>query len=312
MVAVLIVLSILLIVLIMFLIFGVFIVKQETVAIVERLGKYNKYVGAGIHIMVPFVDRVASRISLKVHQLNVEVETKTKDNVFINIVVSVQFRVLHAKVYEAFYKLIDPIAQVKSFIFDVVRAQVPLQILDDVFTTKDDIAFAVKNELSSVMGSFGYEIVQTLVTDIHPDKNVKAAMNEINTAQRLRVAAAEKAEAEKILRVKAAEAESEAAILHGKGIAGQRQAILDGFSHTIESIKNHSGITDTNKVLDMVLLIQYLDTMKEIGASAKSNVVFMPHSPSGAQDVAAQIREGILSGEYAKNMMYSATDENTQ
>ncbi len=280
---------------------SVFVVSQQKVAIIERLGKFNRVVAAGLHIRIPFLESVVAKLSLKVHQLNVEVETKTKDNVFVNIMVSVQFHVLDDKVYDAYYKLTDPIAQIKSFIFDVVRAQVPLQILDDVFTTKDDIAHAVRNELSSVMNSFGYAIVQTLVTDIHPNENVKAAMNEINTAQRLRIAATEKAEADKILRVKAAEAEAEAAILHGQGVAGQRQAILDGFSHTIESLKSHSGIDDTNKVLDMVLLIQYLDTIKDIGSSSKGHVIFVPHSPSNIGDIAAQIRDGILHGEYAKD-----------
>ena len=287
----------------LFALLGLFVVAQKTIVILERFGKFHKSVSAGIHFRIPFIDRIACRLSLKLHQLNVNVETKTKDNVFVNIMVSVQYRVIHTKVYEAFYELVDPTEQIKSFIFDVVRAQVPMQILDDVFTTKDDIAQAIKNELSSVMGAFGYEIMQTLVTDIHPDANVKKAMNEINTAQRLRVAATEKAEADKILRVKAAEAEAEASILHGKGIAGQRQAILDGFSHTIESIRNSSGIDDTNKVLDMVLVIQYLDTLKEIGSSSKGHVVFVPNSPSGVGDIAAQIRDGILSSEYAKKVV---------
>jgi regulator of protease activity HflC (stomatin/prohibitin superfamily) len=221
------------------------------------------------------------------------------DNVFVRIVIAVQYTVLASKIYEAYYTLHDPVAQIKAFVFDLVRAQVPLLDLDDVFSRKDDIADAVKNDLKTPMSDFGYEIIKALITDIDPDPNVKAAMNEINTAQRLRIAATEKGEAEKILKVKQAEAEAEACVLHGKGVAGQRQAIIEGLSNSVEGLVRQTGSTPTS-VMDMVLLIQYIDALKDIGANAKSSVVFVPHSPGNLASISEQLRETIFAADILK------------
>lgn len=278
---------------------SLFVVEHQSCAIIERFGKFYKISESGLNFKLPIIDNVKYKMSLRIHQLDVEVETKTKDNVFVNIVVAVQYRVLPNKVYDAFYALNDPQHQITSFVFDLVRAQVPNLILDDVFSKKDNIADAVKNELYAPMADFGYEIIKALVTDIDPDKNVKAAMNEINTAQRLRVAATEKGEAEKILRVKQAEADAESSILHGKGIAGQRQAIIEGLSQSVdEFVKQIPGTTATH-VMDMVLLIQYIDTLKEMTNNSKSNVIFVPSTPNNVSDLAGQIRETIFA---AKNV----------
>ncbi|MDR1890607.1 MAG: SPFH domain-containing protein [Puniceicoccales bacterium] len=274
---------------------GFFVVKQQTCAIVERLGKFFRVAGPGLSWRIPVIDMIVSRISLRIHQLYVEVETKTQDNVFVNVAVAVQYRVLKEKVFQAYYTLEDHQSQIKSFVFDLVRAQVPLLILDDVFSRKDDIANAVKSNLGETMSDFGYEIVEALITDINPDANVKAAMNEINTAQRLRVAATERGESEKIIRVKQAEAEAEANILHGKGIAGQRAAIIEGLSRSVEDFVKHVPGSNSTTVMDMVMLIQYIDTLKEIGSHSNSNVVFVPHSPGNVQDINAQIRETIFA-----------------
>ena len=204
-----------------------FVVQQQTAAVVQAFGKFARVAGPGLHFKTPFVEVVAGTVNLRVRQLDVEVETKTQDNVFVKVLVSVQYFVLPDKIYEAFYKLQSPERQITSFVFDVVRARVPKIKLDDVFEKKDDIADAVKTELQQVMDDFGYDILKALVTDIDPDHKVKEAMNEINAAQRLRVAATEKGEAEKVLKVKAAEAEAEAKALSGKGIADQRRAIVD-------------------------------------------------------------------------------------
>jgi len=272
-------------------------VKQQNCYIIERFGKYNRIAKSGLHLKIPFVDTVGSKLSLKIQQLNVSVETKTKDNVFIDIVVAVQYRVLTDKVYEACYTLQDPEQQIKAFVFDLVRAQVPLLDLDDVFSKKDEIADAVKRELEEQMAEFGYGIIKALVTDIDPDANVKAAMNEINTAQRLRIAATEKGEAEKIMKIKKAEAEADASILHGKGIAGQRQAIIEGLGDSVEEfIKQIPGI-DAAHVMDMVLMIQYIDTLKDIGGSSKSNVVFVPNTPGNVKDLASQIQETVFAAQ---------------
>lgn len=290
------------VVLIVLLANALFTVDQQTCAIVERFGKFLKIARPGLNFKIPFIDVIASRLSLKIHQLDVNIETKTQDNVFVNIMVSVQFRVLYNKIYEAFYMLQDPAKQIEAFVFDVVRAQVPKILLDDVFVKKDDIANAVKTELSGVMEEFGYEIVKSLVTDISPAANVKAAMNEINAAQRVRVAATEKGEADKILKVKQAEAEAESSILHGKGLAGQRHAIVSGLKESVdEFVKRIPGLSQKD-VMETVLLIQYIDTLKEIAGSSKSNVIFVPNSPGNVSNLAEQIRESIIVGEEMRKM----------
>ncbi|MDR3151374.1 MAG: SPFH domain-containing protein [Holosporaceae bacterium] len=276
---------------------GFFVVQQQTCAVIERFGKFYRIAEPGLRWRIPKIDSILSRLSFRIHQLDVAVETKTLDNVFVNVVVAVQYKVLTEKVFEACYTLQDPEYQIRAFVFDLVRAQVPKLVLDDVFSKKDDIADAVKMELEKPMSEFGYGIIKALVTDINPDQNVKAAMNEINTAQRLRVAAAEKGEAEKILRVKQAEAEAEASILHGKGIAGQRQAIIEGLGQSVEEFVRQIPGTQASHVMDMVLLIQYIDTLKEIAAGSKSNVIFVPHSPGSVSELGTQIRETIFAAQ---------------
>jgi len=275
----------------------IYTVKQQNCAVIERVGKFNRISKSGLHFKIPLIDRISNKISLKIKQLNVSVETKTKDNVFVDLVVAVQYKVLPDKVYEACYMLQDPEQQINAFVFDLVRAQVPLLDLDDVFSKKDDIANAVKKELDSQMEEFGYGIIKALVTDVNPDANVKAAMNEINTAQRLRIAATEKGEAEKIMKIKHAEAEAESSILHGQGIAGQRRAIIEGMGESVEEFVKQIPGTDASRVMDMVLMIQYIDTLKEIGGSSKSNVVFVPHTPGNMKDLSTQIQETIFAAQ---------------
>lgn len=276
---------------------SVFTVEQQTIAVVERFGKFKRLAVAGLNFKVPWIDWVAGEESLRIQQLDVEVETKTKDNVFVEAMVSVQYYVLPEKVYDAFYKLDDPNQQIEAFVFDVVRARVPTITLDDVFEKKDDIADAVKTELTDTMDDFGYGIVKALVTDIDPDETVKASMNEINAAQRLRVAANEKGEAEKILRVKAAEAEAEAKALQGAGIARQRKAIVDGLKDSVAAFQGSVAGATPNDVMQLVLMTQYFDTLKEIGAT--SNTIMLPHSPGGLVDIGAQVRDAMLGANAA-------------
>lgn len=275
------------------LLLSVVLVNQQSAKVVQRFGKYRKVASAGLSFKVPWIDWVAGEVNLRVRELKVEVETKTEDNVFVKVVVSIQFFVPETKIYEAFYKLQDLEKQVSSYVFDVVRATVPKIKLDDVFERKDDVANAVKSELAATMGGFGYEIVKALVTDIDPDKLVKAAMNEINAAQRQRVAANEKGEADKILQVKKAEAEAEAKKLQGQGIANQRKAIIEGLKESVNSFKDSVGGT-AQDVMNLVMMTQYFDTMKEIGASSKTNVLFTPNSPAGLTDTIAQIKAALL------------------
>lgn len=274
---------------------SLFVVHQQSVSVVERFGRFARIARPGLNLKIPMVERVAGRANLRVQQLDVSVETKTLDNVFVRVVVSVQFYVIPDAVFNAFYRLSDAATQIRSFVFDVVRARVPNIAIDDVFQRKDDIAEAVKAELSEVMGGFGYGIVKTLVTDIDPDAHVKAAMNEINAAQRMRVAAQERGEAEKILRVKAAEADAQAKALAGKGIAEQRRAIVEGLRESVDEFQRTVPGTSAQDVMNLVLMTQYFDTLKEIGATSQTNTILMPHSPGALGDLSAQLRDAMIT-----------------
>lgn len=290
---------ILIIVVILVIIDGMFIVRQQTSGVVERLGKFHRIAGAGLNFKLPIIDRVTGRLSLRIQQLDVRVETKTKDNVFVLVVVSVQYYVLPSKVVDAFYRLQNPQSQITSFVFDTVRARVPTIILDDLFEKKDDIAQAVKNELDTVMDDFGYGIIKALVTDIDPDAKVKASMNEINAAQRLREAAVQQAEADKIRVVKAAEGEAESKALQGQGIANQRKAIIEGLKESVENFSNTVDGAKAQDVMNLVLMTQYFDTIKDIGLTGKSNTILIPHSPGGMGDISEQMRNAIITANEA-------------
>jgi len=276
-----------------------FTVRQQSCAIVERFGRYVRTAPAGLRFKIPFIDSIVKRISLRVQQLLVEIETKTADNVFVKVLVAVQYRVLQGSEADATYKLDDHEEQIKSYVLDVVRAKVPKMNLDEVFEKKDDIGTAVKSELDASMKIYGFEIPNALVTDVNPADNVKAAMNEINTQQRLQVAAAAKGEANKILVVKNAEAEAESKRLQGEGIAKQRRAIVDGLRESIAAFTDKVGSVSEHEVLNLVLLTQYFDTLKEIGVSSGSKVILLPHAPAGMSDISDQLRNAIMTANEA-------------
>lgn len=275
-------------------------VDQSTVAIREQFGKFDSVLEPGCHCLPWMVGkRIAGHLTLRLQQLDVRCETKTKDNVFVTVVASIQYRPLAGKESDAFYKLTNTRSQIQAYVFDVIRASVPKLLLDDAFEQKNDIAKAVEDELEKAMSAYGFEIVQTLIVDIEPDEHVKRAMNEINAAARMRLAANEKAEAEKIVQIKRAEGEAEAKYLSGLGIARQRQAIVDGLRDSVIGFAENVPGTSAKDVMDMVLITQYFDTMKEIGASSKSSAVFIPHGPGAVRDIATQIRDGLLQGQSA-------------
>lgn len=284
-----------------------FTVQQQTNAIIERFGKYVRTAKPGLNLKVPFIEHVVKDVSLKVQQIIVEVETKTKDDVFVKLFVAVQYRVIEEHAADSYYKLQSHVDQIKSFVLDVVRAQVPAMPLDEVFVKKDDVGKAVKKELDEAMKMYGFEIPNALVTDVDPAANVKAAMNEIQTQTRLQVAAQAKGEANKIIVVKGAEAEAESKRLQGQGIANQRKAIIEGLRESVEAFKNKVEGVDAKGVLNLVLITQYFDTMKAIGESAHSKVILVPHSPGGFQDLLSQIRSAIITGEEATGPGTSAT-----
>ncbi len=260
-----------------------FTVKQQTAAIVERFGKYNSIRQSGLHFKIPFIDRIAGKLNLRIQQLDVIIETKTKDNVFVKMKVSVQFKVIQEKVYEAFYKLEYPHDQITSYVFDVVRAEVPKLILDDVFERKDDIAVAVKRELNEAMTTYGYDIINTLITDIDPDIQVKNAMNRINAADREKTAAEYEAEAGRIRIVAKAKAEAESKKLQGQGIADQRREIARGLVESVD-ILNKVGI-NSQEASALIVVTQHYDTLQAIGADANSNLILLPNSPQAGSDM---------------------------
>lgn len=278
-----------------------FIVRQQTIGIIERFGKFNNVASAGLNFKLPFIDRVAARVNMRVLQLDVVVETKTIDDVFVDVKVSVQYQVMPDKVYEAYYRLTNIHDQISAYIFDVVRARVPQLRLDDVFSKKEDIAIAVKHELHDTMDDFGYDIIKALVTDIDPDEKVKHAMNEINAATRMRMAASEKGEADRILKVKAAEAEAQSKALEGKGIADQRKAIIEGLHTSVIEFQQSLQGVSAQDVMMIVLLTQYFDTLKDVAHHSQTNTLMLPSNPGGLTSFNEQIRDVIVSANLISN-----------
>jgi len=260
-----------------------FIVKQQTAAVIERFGRFQSIRQSGLQIKVPLVDRISGRLSLKIQQLDVIVETKTLDDVFVKLKVSVQYLVIKEKVYDAFYKLEYPHDQITSFVFDVVRAEVPKMKLDDVFVKKDDIAIAVKRELKEYMFEYGYDIIKTLVTDIDPDAQVKSAMNRINAAEREKIAAQFEGDAQRILIVERAKAEAESKRLQGQGIADQRREIARGLEESVE-VLNKVGI-NSQEASALIVVTQHYDTLQSIGQETNSNLILLPNSPQAGSEM---------------------------
>jgi regulator of protease activity HflC (stomatin/prohibitin superfamily) len=276
-----------------------FTVNTAEVAVLTRFGKFQRVADPGINFKLPIFDTIAGRVSLRVSQISLTMETKTKDNVFVTIPISVQNRVRPEKVYDAFYKLSDPTAQIKSYVEQVILGHVPGMTLDEVFASQSSIAAAVKQELDADMATFGFEIVNVLVTDIVPDAKVKSAMNDINAAQREQVAANARGEAEKILVVKKAEAEAESKALQGQGIANQRKAIIEGLQVSIEQFQKVVDGASSKDVMQLVMVTQYFDTLKSIGENDKTNTLFLSHSPSAVKDVSEQILESMVVAQRA-------------
>jgi len=284
-----------------FLIRSIMIIPERQSWVIQRLGKFNRIAQPGFKLRIPIIESVASKENLRIQQLDVDVETKTNDDVFVILKISVQYRIIGNKVYEAFYELDDPHGQIASYIFDEVRAEVPKLPLDDVFARKDDIAIAVRDNISAQMEQYGYKIVKTLITDINPDELVKASMNKINAATREKEAAIQEAEAEKIRIVKRAEAEADSKRLSGEGIAQQRLEIVRGFKESVEDFQKALQEVDPQEIMQFVLMTQYFDTLTAIGANENNNTVMVPHTPGGMKDFQQQIIEGTFIGKELSN-----------
>ena len=288
-----------------------FIVKQQSAAIIERFGKFLSIRQSGLQLKIPIVDRVAGRLSLKIQQLDVIVETKTLDDVFVRLKISVQYKVVKEKVYEAFYKLDYPHEQITSYVFDVVRAEVPKMKLDDVFVKKDDIAIAVKTELNEAMMDYGYDIIKTLVTDIDPDAQVKEAMNRINASEREKIAAQFEGDAARILIVEKAKAEAESKRLQGQGIADQRREIARGLEESVE-VLNKVGI-NSQEASALIVVTQHYDTLQSIGGESNSNLILLPNSPQAGStmlnDMVASFTASNQIGEAMKNAKNKKKEE---
>jgi len=288
-----------------------FIVKQQTAVIVERFGKFQSIRHSGLQLKIPLVDRIAGRLSLKIQQLDVIIETKTLDDVFVRLKVSVQYKVIRDKVYDAFYKLDYPHDQITSYVFDVVRAEVPKMKLDDVFVKKDDIALAVKAELNEAMSGYGFDIIKTLVTDIDPDAQVKQAMNRINASEREKVAAQYEGDAARILIVEKAKAEAESKRLQGQGIADQRREIARGLEESVE-VLNKVGI-NSQEASALIVVTQHYDTLQAIGGETNTNLILLPNSPQAGSnmlnDMVASFTASNQIGEAMKSSNNKKKDE---
>lgn len=271
-----------------------FTVPSDEVAVIEKLGKFSHFGNPGFNCLVPCLYNKAGAVSTRIQQLNVGCETKTVDDVFVHITVSIQYQILRDKIYEAYYRLMDSNAQINSYVYDTIRATIPRMKLDDVFASKDEIAVNVKRSLDQKMSLYGYNILQTLVTDINPNDKVKNAMNEIDASRRMRKATTEKAEADKIMIVKKAQAEAESKRLSGEGIARQRKAIVDGLRDSVTNFKEAVPGSDATDVMELVLITQYFDTLKDVSSTTSNRSIFVPHAPSALGDIAKQLKGGFM------------------
>ncbi|SFS40947.1 SPFH domain-containing protein [Lutibacter maritimus] len=283
---------------------GLFTVKQQTNAVIERFGKFTSIRGAGLQLKIPLIDKVAGRVSLRIQQLDVIVETKTKDDVFVHLKISVQFLIQKNHVYDAFYKLQNPHEQITAFIFDVVRAEVPKMILDDVFEKKEEIALAIQRDLKQAMLDYGYDIIKALVTDIDPDEKVKIAMNRINAAEREKIAAQHEGDAQRILIVERAKAEAESKRLQGKGIADQRREIARGLEESVD-VLNRAGI-NSQEASALIVITQHYDTLQSIGSDTKSNLILLPNNPNAASNMLNDMVTSLV----AANKVQESSHEN--
>jgi regulator of protease activity HflC (stomatin/prohibitin superfamily) len=289
----------------------IFIVKQQSAAVVERFGKFVSVRHSGLQIKIPIVDRVAGRLSLRIQQLDVVVETKTKDDVFVKVKVSVQYKVIKDKVYDAFYKLDFPQDQITSYVFDVVRAEVPKMILDDVFEKKDDIAIAVKSELNDAMKNYGFDIIKTLVTDIDPDAQVKESMNRINASEREKVAAQFEGDAQRILIVERAKAEAESKRLQGQGIADQRREIARGLEDSVKVLNNVD--INSQEASALIVVTQHYDTLQSVGSASNSNLILMPNSPqAGSEMLNNMVASFTASNQIGEQMKKAAKEKEAE
>lgn len=295
-------------VLVLILLSGLFVVKQQTYAVVERFGKFVGVRGPGLQIKIPVIDQVSGRVSVRIQQLDVVVETKTKDDVFVHLKISVQFQIQQTHVYDAFYKLQNPHEQITAFIFDVVRAEVPKMILDDVFEKKDEIALAIQRELKEAMLNYGYDIVKALVTDIDPDEKVKIAMNRINAAEREKVAAQHEGDAQRILIVERAKAEAESKRLQGMGIADQRREIARGLVESVE-VLNKVGI-NSQEASALIVVTQHYDTLHQIGSGSNSNLILMPNSPNAGSEMLNNMVASFTASNQIGEAMKEAKNKN--
>src|ERR1700739_2955918 len=273
-----------------------FTVETAQVAIIQRLGKFARVAGPGLNWKTPLIETVVRRLSMKVQQFDVQVETKTQDNVFVQIPVSIQYKIIPEGVEAAFYKLSDPVKQIESMVYNVVLGHVPKMKLDDTFLNQADIAGDLRDNLEHSMKADGYSILKVLISDIVPDQKVKAAMNDINAAQREREATVSRAETNKLLLVKQAEAEAESKRLQGEGIANQRKAIIAGLKDSVEDFAKTVPGSTPQDVMQLVLMTQYFDTLKEIAANDHSNAILIPHTPTTLTDLFGQIRNAVITG----------------
>lgn len=295
------------VILLFVLISTLFTVKQQTAVSIERFGKFQSIRNSGLQMKIPLIDRIAARISLKIQQLDVVVETKTKDDVFVKIKVSVQFVVIKEKIYEAIYRLEYPHDQITSYVFDVVRAEVPRMKLDDVFVKKDDIAIAVKREVQDAMSEYGYDIIKTLVTDIDPDTQVKVAMNRINAAERQKVAAQYEGDAQRIRIVEKTKAGAESKRLQGQGIADQRREIAKGLVESVDAL-NQVGIT-SQEASALIVVTQHYDTLQSLGQETNSNLILMPNSPQSGSNMLNDMVASFAASNQISEIMKNTTQK---
>ncbi len=272
-----------------------FVVGQQDAFIIQRLGKFHRVARAGLNIKIPIIDLIAGKLSLRIRELDIPGQFKTSDNVFVTMVLRVQYSVIPEQSADAFYKLQAPEQQISAFVLNVVRGEVAKMQLRDVFEHQDTIGTAVNQQLSISMTEFGFLIRNALVNEVRPAEEVVTAMNRVQASENEKTAAKLQGEAAKFKTVLHAEAEAEAKRLQGEGIAAQREAIVRGLSVSVESLRTAMPTADPQTLMNLVLINQYFDAMRDISTGDKAKVIFVPSGPGAYRDISDQLFQSFVN-----------------
>jgi len=268
------------------------IVPQNHVAVVEFLGKYQRTLSAGLNFVIPILERVSVQVNLAIRNFLFELDAVSKDKVQVRLKSNLIYAVSVGKVTQYWYELTDPKQTIASFVENYVRSFVATQTHEELLEKREEISAYLVQHLNEKFMAWGIIIHGYQLMDIVFPTVITDAMSRVVASQRLREAAMNEAEATKVRVVKEAEAEKESRVLLGEGVAGERQAIIDGLKRSIDDMKGIPGL-NTHEVMNLIVMSQYFDTVKAIGMSQNSKVMFIDPAPEGANNMLQQLSAAL-------------------